>query len=115
MIQTIHEHNHRPLLPCLMKLLITTMTITFIASSVSWGNDTELFKGTGTAVVIGGDKDSAAKLAQQSAVRKAVSQAMESQLQKGTKEELQYNVKRQELLKGPFPFPMVEEEGPPWN
>ena len=80
------------------------LTMTIVMYSVSWGKSGESFMGTGTAIVLGDDQDSAIALAQPSAVRKAVSQAIESLIQKGTKEELQYNIKRQELLKGPFPF-----------
>ena len=104
MTQPIYEHRHRSLLSYAAKLFIITITIAFLTFTACWGSTDKSFTGTGTAVVIGGDEDSAVKLAQQGALRKAVSQAIESVIEKGTKEELQYNVKRQELLKGPFPF-----------
>lgn len=62
------------------------------------------FSGNGSAIVIEGDQSRAEKLAHQSALRKAVSQAIESVIQKGTKEELQYQVKKSDLLKEPYPY-----------
>jgi hypothetical protein len=54
--------------------------------------------------VIDGDQGRAEKLAHQSALRRAVSLAIESVIQKGTREELQYQVKKSDLLKEPYPF-----------
>ncbi|MDH4362323.1 MAG: hypothetical protein OEW33_16485, partial [Nitrospirota bacterium] len=62
------------------------------------------FSGNGSAIVIEGNQNRAEKLAHQSALRKAVSQAIESVIQKGTKEELQYQVKKSDLLKEPYPY-----------
>ena len=64
----------------------------------------KIFSGNGSAIVIEGDQNRAEKLAHQSALRKAVSQAIESVIQKGTKEELQYQVKKSDLLKEPYPY-----------
>ncbi|MGB0911124.1 MAG: hypothetical protein ACPGYT_12245, partial [Nitrospirales bacterium] len=104
MIHPIYDNKHRSHLFSLVRLLITITTIAILTWTVCWGSTNESFTGTGTAVVIGGDKDSAVKLARQAAGKKAISQAIKSQIQKGTKEELKFNVKRQELMKGPFPF-----------
>ena len=58
--------------------------------------------------MIEGNHAKAENLAHHSAVRKAVAQAIEGVIEKGTKEELQYNVKKSELLKPPYPF--VEDQ-----
>jgi len=99
-----YGHTQDPFPTDPLRVFLIAITITLVLCSVAWGKPGESFMGTGTAVVLGDDQDSAISLAQPSAVRKAVSQAIESMIQKGTKEELQYNIKRQELLKGPFPF-----------
>lgn len=62
------------------------------------------FSGNGSGIVIDGDQSRAEKLAHQAALRKAVSLAIESVIQKGTKEELQYQVKKSDLLKEPYPY-----------
>lgn len=54
--------------------------------------------------MIEGNQSRAKELAHQSALRKAISQAIESEIQKGTKEELQYQVKKNDLLKEPYPY-----------
>lgn len=104
MAKLLYGSKHSPFVAYVMSLFVATMTVAVIMTAVSWGTPAESFQGTGTAVVLGNDRDSAVRLAQQGALRKAVSQAMESVIQKGTREEIQYNLKRQELLKGPFPF-----------
>lgn len=75
----------------------------------SWGLRTAFpqsttFTGKGTALVIAGDEFGAQKLAQKSALKKAVSNAMESLIQKGTKDEINFNLKRTRLLREPYPF-----------
>jgi hypothetical protein len=62
------------------------------------------FTGKGTALVIAGDEFGAQKLAQKTALRKAVSNAMESLIQKGTKDEINFNLKKTKLLREPYPF-----------
>lgn len=62
------------------------------------------FTGKGTALVIAGDEFGAEELAQKAALKKAVSNAMESLIQKGTKDEINFNLKRTKLLKEPYPF-----------
>jgi hypothetical protein len=62
------------------------------------------FTGKGTALVIAGDEFGAEKLAQKAALKKAVSNAMESLIQKGTKDEINFNLKRSKLLREPYPF-----------
>ncbi|MBU0768777.1 MAG: hypothetical protein KJ687_06780, partial [Proteobacteria bacterium] len=62
------------------------------------------FTGKGTAVIIAGDEFGAEELAQKAALKKAVSNAMESLIQKGTKDEINFNLKRTSLLKEPYPF-----------
>jgi len=75
----------------------------------SWGLRTAspqstTFTGQGTALVIAGDEFGAQKLAQKAALKKAVSNAMESLIQKGTKDEINFNLKRTRLLREPYPF-----------
>ncbi|MBU0768230.1 MAG: hypothetical protein KJ573_03930, partial [Proteobacteria bacterium] len=62
------------------------------------------FTGKGTALEIAGDEFGAEKLAQKAALKKAVSNAMESLIQKGTKDEINFNLKKTNLLKEPYPF-----------
>lgn len=62
------------------------------------------FTGKGSAVIIEGDEAGAARLASKAAMRKAASRAMESLIQKGTKDEINYNLKKAELLGEPHPF-----------
>lgn len=62
------------------------------------------FTGKGTALVIAGDEFGAEELAQKAALKKAVSNAMESLIQKGTKDEINFNLKRSRLLREPYPF-----------
>lgn len=62
------------------------------------------FTGKGTALVIAGNEADAEKLAHKAALRKAVSNAMESLIQKGTKDEINFNLKRTKLLREPYPF-----------
>ncbi|WNM63914.1 hypothetical protein [Candidatus Nitrospira neomarina] len=59
--------------------------------------------------MIEGNQSRAQELAHQSALRKAISQAIESEIQKGTKEELQYQVKKVGLLKEPYPYLMTQK------
>ena len=79
-------------------------TFVFPSPSIVLSGTFTKFSGNGSAIVIEGDQARAEKLAQQSALRKAVSQAIESVIQKGTKEELLYQVKKNDLLKEPYPF-----------
>lgn len=104
MTQSFSNSQHRPSRFYVAKFCFIALGLVCFNASLCWGNSGESFQGIGTAVVISGDKDSAVKIAQQAALQKAISQAMESQIQKGTKEELKYNVNRQGLLKGPFSF-----------
>jgi hypothetical protein len=62
------------------------------------------FTGNGTALAIAGNEVDAEKLAYQAALKKAVSNAMESLIQKGTKDEINFNLKRHQLLREPYPF-----------
>jgi len=62
------------------------------------------FTGKGTAVIIAGDEFGAEELAQKAALKKAVSNAMESLIQKGTKDEINFNLKKTKLLREPYPF-----------
>ena len=62
------------------------------------------FTGKGTAVIIAGDEFGAEELAQKAALKKAVSNAMKSLIQKGTKDEINFNLKKTKLLKEPYPF-----------
>lgn len=79
-------------------------TFVFPSPSIVLAEPLTKFSGNGSAIVIEGDQARAEKLAQQSALRKAVSQAIESVIKKGTKEELQYQVKKSVLLKEPYPY-----------
>ena len=81
---------------CIISLLLWDLRI---ASSESI-----TFTGKGTALVIAGDEFGAEELAQKAALKKAVSNAMESLIQKGTKDEINFNLKRTKLLKEPYPF-----------
>jgi len=63
-----------------------------------------VFTGKGSAVVVGNDRLSAVKLAYQAALKKAVSNAMESLIQKGTKDEVNFKLKKAELLQRPYEF-----------
>ena len=65
---------------------------------------TGVFTGKGSAVVVGDDKLGAVKLAYQAALKKAVSEAMRSLIRKGTQDEVNFNLKKAELLQGPFEF-----------
>lgn len=78
--------------------------LTFFSPSAGFPETFQEFSGSGTAIVIEGNQANAETLAQHSAVRKAVAMAIEGIIEKGTKEELQYNVKKRELLKPPYPF-----------
>lgn len=62
------------------------------------------FTGKGTALVIAGDEFGAEELAQKAALKKAVSNAMKSLIQKGTQDEINFNLKRTKLLREPYPF-----------
>ena len=91
---------------CYFLLFLTTLV--FFAPSSVLSEPLQKFSGSGTAIVIEGNQSNAENLARHSAVRKAVAQAIEGVIEKGTKEELQYNVKKSELLKPPYPF--VEDQ-----
>jgi len=69
-----------------------------------------VFTGKGSAVVVGNDKLGAVKLAYQAALKKSVSKAMKSLIQKGTKDEVNFNLKKAELLQGPFDFITEEDQ-----
>ncbi|MBZ0166304.1 MAG: hypothetical protein K8I00_05805 [Candidatus Omnitrophica bacterium] len=69
---------------------------------------TKSFVGKGSAVVIEDDRLSATKLAYQAALKKAVSEAMKYYLHKGTADEKNFHIRKNELLRGPFEF--IEEE-----
>ncbi len=84
------------------------MCIFLTAGIVSAQNT--VFTGKGSAVVVGDDKLSAVKLAYQAALKKSVSEAMKSLIQKGTEDEVNFNLKRSELLQGPFEFITEEEQ-----
>jgi len=73
-------------------------------ASTSWSSQLERFVGVGTAVVINDNYQAAEELAEQSAIRKSISEAMETIIQKGTKEETAYLLRKPALLTGPFPF-----------
>jgi len=92
----------RPLIFC-YSLLFLTILVFFAPSSVL-SEPLQKFSGSGTAIVIEGNQANAENLAHHSAMRKAVAKTIEGIIEKGTKEELQYNVKKAELLKPPYPF-----------
>jgi len=56
------------------------------------------FTGQGSAVIIADDQIGAERLATEAALKKAVSLAMESLIQKGTKEETNYHLKKRGIL-----------------
>ncbi len=84
--------------------LLFLATLGFVAPTSALSEPLQKFSGSGTAIVIEGNQSNAENLARHSALRKAVAQAIEGVIEKGTKEELQYNVKKSELLKSPYPF-----------
>jgi len=92
----------RPLIFCYSLLFLTTLG--FVAPTSALSEPLQKFSGSGTAIVIEGNQSNAENLAHYSAMRKAVAKAIEGIIEKGTKEELQYNVKKAELLKPPYPF-----------
>jgi hypothetical protein len=75
-----------------------------VFGTTSHAAQTGTFTGTGKAVVIEGDKETALKIAKEAAVRKAVSLAMESLIEKGTEDERKFNLNKGELLQKPYPF-----------
>ena len=81
---------------CIISLFLWDHQIAFSQSTT--------FTGKGTAVIIAGDEFGAEKLAQRAALKNAVSNAMKSLIQKGTKDEINFNLKRNKLLKEPYPF-----------
>ena len=81
---------------CIISLFLWNQRIAFSKSTT--------FTGKGTALIIAGDEFGAEKLAQKAALKKAVSSAMESLIQKGTKDEINFNLKRTRLLREPYPF-----------
>jgi hypothetical protein len=62
------------------------------------------FLGDGSAVVIDGDQRSATKIATEAAIKKSISQAIESVINSGTKDEQNYFRQKGQLLKSPHPF-----------
>ncbi len=84
-------------------ILLFFSAFMFITVS-SYGKGPLFFTEKGTAVVIEGNRRGAAKLAARGALNRAVSKAIESVLRKGTEEERDYDLKRGEIMKGPFPF-----------
>lgn len=93
--------NNQKLAICLLLILLTPISL--------YGQEAS-FTGEGSAFVVDNDKVGAVKLAYQAALKKAVSNAMESLIRKGSKDESNFNLKKAELLKGPFDFVIKEEQ-----
>lgn len=91
-------------------ILRTFTWLLFLGLCVASGADAQLqyFTGKGSAVVIEGDRLAATKLAYIAARKKAVNKAMKSMVRKGSKDEMNFNLKKAQLLKGPFDF--IREE-----
>ncbi len=91
-------------------ILVLFIIQVFIFSNTGNSSAQQTFTGKGSAVVIGSDRLGATRLAYQAALKQSVSKAMKSLLQKGTKDELNFNQKKAELLKGPFDFITDEKQ-----
>ncbi len=87
--------------------IFTAIAFSFIENIYAQNSQ---FTGKGSAVVVGDDKMGALKLAYQAALKNSVSKAMKSLIQKGTKDEVNFNLKKAELLKGPFDFITEERQ-----
>ncbi|HBG60786.1 MAG: hypothetical protein A2Y03_03685 [Omnitrophica WOR_2 bacterium GWF2_38_59] len=70
----------------------------------------QIFMGKGSAVVINDDKAAATKIAYEAAKRKALTEAMSSLLHKGQKDEVNFNNKKSQLLKGPYTYIQKENQ-----
>jgi hypothetical protein len=88
--------------------IILVCTLAFALPPIGFSETLTNFSGNGSAIVIAGDQVEAEKLARQAALRKAISLAIESVIQKGTKEELQYQIKKSDLLKEPYPYVVTQ-------
>jgi len=88
----------------LMKTSILLIVLVSLGIPVLSLAQTASFRGTGSAVVVNGDRQTASDLANRAALNKAVTKAIMSSIEKGTKEERNFSLRKRELLKGPFSF-----------
>lgn len=72
--------------------------------------EVQIFMGKGSAVVINDDKATATKIAYEAAKKKALTNAMVSLVHKGQKDEVNFNRKKSELLRGPYPYLQKENQ-----
>ena len=68
------------------------------------------FTAKGSGAIIDGNTAEAARIAYESAHRRAVTKAMRNVIKLGTEDETAFNRKKSQLLKGPFPYVKGEKE-----
>jgi len=90
------------------KIIILCAACVLAAGAVK--AETGTFIGRGKAVVINKDRGTATKIAYQSAKKKALTEAMRSFIYQGRKDEVNFNRKKPQLLKGPFPYIQSERQ-----
>lgn len=88
----------------LMKTSILLIALVSVGIPVQSLARTASFRGSGSAVVVNGDRQTASDLAYRAALNKAVTSAIMSAIEKGTKDERNFSLRKKELLKGPFSF-----------
>ena len=84
--------------------IVCAVLLSLFLTNIPVSAEMRTFVGKGAAVVIHDDKEGAETLAHDAARRRALTEAMRSLLQKGQKDEMNFNRLKPQLLKGPFPY-----------
>lgn len=92
-----------------MKKVLISLLGFLLVSSVAQAQQLR-FTGEGSAVVISEDVSGAERLAYTAARNKAITSAIQSFLKKDSKDEINFNLKKAEILNGPMDFVLEEKK-----